>query len=117
MTGGLAMETDRETGSAPVPEVRLRGTHRFESVEDSSDLEARLLLAIWGTDQVLTLDVTIHGETRVLVVDPLSEVYEESSAGRTYVFRLLSGEVDGFEREVAILLPHQGGKALVSVPY
>jgi len=111
------METDREQGPAPAPEVRLRGSHRFESVEDSKELEATILLAIWGTDQVLTLDVTIHGETRVLVVDPLSEVYEESAAGRTYVFRLLSGDDDGIEREVSILLPIKGGKALVSVPY
>lgn len=96
---------------------RFRGSHRLESVEDSTDLEVRLLALVFGYDAVITVDVmTPDGETQQLVLDLLSETYEQRSDGRTYVLRLLSGTSE-LEREVTILIPTNGGKATVSVPY
>ena len=112
------MEADKARADARKPNIRLRGTHRYESIDDSTDLEVQLLSVVWGFKVVLAIDVKIDGEVRQLVVDILSEAYEQSDAGRTYVCRLLSGEVvPGLEREVSILIPANGGKALVSVPY
>lgn len=112
MTEGSVMESDRVTSG------ELRGSYVHQSVADAEVLEAQLEQAFDRKLPTFDLDYeTEQGHKGVVRLLLLEEITQKTDAGVIHSFLLSSGSDSTNQREITILIPSGGGRALISLPY
>jgi hypothetical protein len=97
-----------------------RGSYMHQSIEDSRALAARIASAyerqLPTIDIELLTDKGLRSVIRLLML-PGEELPAPKDAGVIHSFILSSGNDTVNVREIQILIPAGGGRALVSLPY
>lgn len=109
---GGVMERDRVTPG------ELRGAFAHQSVLSAEDLEVEIEQAL--ARELPTFDVayeTAQGHTGLIRLLMFNQIAQTADAGVIYSFLLHSGADTHNQREVTILIPSGGGRALISLPY
>lgn len=96
----------------------VRGAYAQQSVLDAEALEVEIQQAFKRNLPVIDVKYistnNVEGTIRLLLVE---ETAQNTDAGAIYSFILESGSDSVHIREVTILIPKGGGRALISLPY
>lgn len=123
MKGSTLVDSPKEAHGPPPLEAleafAFRGTQLLQTVDDGAEIEEQILRAIdRGSEEPIVMRV-FHQDGISLVRLTLMPEPMTTDAGRVYTAisqargTLALNEV----REARVLIPHQGGRALIMFPY
>jgi len=121
MEGSMLVDSPKEAHGPPDPleAFAFRGTQLLQTVNDGAEIEEQILRAInRGSEEPIEIRV-LHPDGISLVRLTLIPEPTTTDAGRVYtaISQTRGAQALNEIREARVLIPKQGGRALIMFPY